>query len=65
MITPKQWEAFTPLRRSELIVEHVFVPGNRYKIPSGYYTDAEMAQLIRERNERGTQGQVKFLVDML
>jgi len=55
MLTPKQMSYFTEKRREEIRASRLFIPRNRFDVPSGYYRDGDVVDFLRANpdKERG------------
>ena len=65
MIPLKQWNAFTPKRREEKLAtgNYTFIPTNSYGMPTGYFQDADLIEVLRRR--KAEPSVVQFILDML
>jgi hypothetical protein len=52
MLTPRQFDAFTPKRRAEIQPAYLYIPPNRHGIRSGYYRELDIAPLLRRPQKR-------------
>jgi hypothetical protein len=65
MIPLAQWNHFTTNRRAAKILsgEYTFIPSNSYGIKPGYFRDADLVLVLRER--KAEPEVVQFILDML
>jgi hypothetical protein len=59
-----QWLHFTAERRAQKLAsgKYTFIPSNGHGIPEGYFLDADLIKLLRER--KGQPSVVKFVLDV-
>lgn len=49
MLTPRQFDTFTPKRKQEIRHMYVFIPRNDVGVRPGYYRDGDIVHLLRQR----------------